>query len=47
MPYKFELGHNVTEETKNICCVKGVSTIDHSTVSRWFKKFKLQEPQSV
>ena len=39
MLYNFELGHNTTETTKNICCVKGKSTIDHSTVTRWFKRF--------
>ena len=32
---KFELPHNGMEATKNIRCVK----VDHSTVTRWFKKF--------
>ena len=27
------------EASKNICCVKSESTVDHSTVTRWFKKF--------
>ena len=37
--YKFKLGHNTEEVTKNICCVKGEGVVDHSTVTRWFKKF--------
>ena len=36
--YKFELGHNTTETTKNKCA-KGEGTVDHSTVTRRFKKF--------
>ena len=39
MLYEFELGHNTTEATKNIYCVKGESAVDHNTVNRWFKKF--------
>ena len=27
------------EETKNICCEKGEGTVDHSSVTRCFKKF--------
>ena len=38
--YEFELGHNATEATKNIC-VKSEGTVDHSTVTRWIKKFYL------
>ena len=38
MLYKFELGHNDAEATKNICFVKGEDTVDQSTVTR-FKKF--------
>ena len=42
MLYKFELDHNtVVETTKNICYIKGEGAIDHSTVTRWFKKFFL------
>ena len=41
MLYKSELGHNTAEVTKNIGCVKGEGTVDHSTVTRWFKKFCL------
>ena len=26
-------------KTKNICCVEGEGAIDHSTVTRWIKKF--------
>ena len=27
--------------TKNICCAKGNGTVDHNTITRWFKKFCL------
>ena len=37
--YEFELGHNATEANKNICCTKGEGAVDHSTVTRLFKKF--------
>ena len=37
--YKFEVGHNATEETKNISCGKIEVAVDHSTITRWFKKF--------
>ena len=39
MHYKFELGQNATEATKNICCIKDEDTVDYSTVIRWFKLF--------
>ena len=32
MLYKFELSHNTEEAIKNIRCVKGEGTVDHSTV---------------
>ena len=38
--YKFQLVHNTTEMTKNICCVKGEGKVDHSTVNRGLKKFR-------
>ena len=41
MLYEFELGHNVAEVAKNICCAKGESTVDHSAITRRFKKFDL------
>ena len=41
MLYKFKLGHNSIETTKNITCVKGEGAVDHSIVTRWFKKFHL------
>ena len=41
MLYVFKLNHNAMEATKNICSVKGESTVDHSIVTRWFKKFCL------
>ena len=39
MIYKFKLGHNAVEATRNICCVKGEDTVDQSTVTKWLKKF--------
>ena len=39
MPYKFKLCHNAAEATKNISCAKSECEVDHSTVTRWFKKF--------
>ena len=39
--YKFELGHNIMEATKNICCMKGEGAIDHRTVTKWLRKFYL------
>ena len=40
MVYEFKLDHNILEASKSICCVQGESTVDHSTVTRWFKKFR-------
>ena len=39
MLYKFKLGHNAMEETKNICCAKGDEAVEHSIAIRWSKKF--------
>ena len=39
MLYKFKLGHNAMEATKNIFCAKGESAVDCSTVTRSLKKF--------
>ena len=39
MFYEFELVHNTKEVTKNFSCAKGEGVVDHSTVTRWFKKF--------
>ena len=37
---EFELSHNATAETtKNICCGEDKDAVDHSTVTRGFKKF--------
>ena len=58
MLYECELSQNVVEVTKNICCKKSESTVDYSTVTKWFKKFcshcknlnnqaKLGEPKTV
>ena len=46
MLYKFDLDHEIVEAAQNICCVKGEGPVDHSRVTRWFKKFcsLLQEP---
>ena len=41
MPYEFELGHNTTEATKNICSAKNEDAVNHSIINRWFKKFHL------
>ena len=41
MLFMFELFHNVAEITKIICRVNGIGAINHSTVSRRFKKFPL------
>ena len=30
MLYKFELGHNGAEVTKNICCAKDKGAVDHT-----------------
>ena len=35
---KFELGHHAMEATKNISWVKDDDAVDHSLISRWFKK---------
>ena len=39
MLYKFKLSHHAEEATKNICCMKGKGVADHSTVTKFFKKF--------
>ena len=31
--------YNPTETTKNICCAKGEVAVDHSTATKWFKKY--------
>ena len=41
MLFKFKLSHNTIAATKNICCDKREGTVDHSTVTRWFKKYCL------
>ena len=37
--YELELNHSTVFGYKNICCVKVKGTIDHSTITRWFKNF--------
>ena len=39
--HKFGLGNNVAEETLNFCCAKGESAVNHSIVTRVFKKCRL------
>ena len=39
--YMFKLDHNSTEVSKNICFAKGEGAVDHSTVTKWSKKFGL------
>ena len=41
MLYKFKIDYNTAEAMKNIYWGKAESAIDHSTVTRWFKKFCL------
>ena len=36
----YELGHNAVNETENICCAKREGVIDHSIITKWFKKFR-------
>ena len=38
MLYKFKLAYNTMEAIKNIYCRKEEGTVDHCTVTRWFKK---------
>ena len=38
--YMFQLGHNAAEATKTFSYAKE-GTVDHSIVTRWFKKFRL------
>ena len=38
--YQFELGHNIVEATKKICCAKSEGADDQSTATRWFKKLQ-------
>ena len=39
MLYEFELGYNVVQAIKNICCVKGEGAVDHNTVTNWLRNF--------
>ena len=39
MIYEFELYLKGTEVIKNIYCAKYESTVDSSTVTKWFKKY--------
>ena len=39
MIYEFDLGHNSGESIKNIYSAKDEGAVDHSTVTRLFKKF--------
>ena len=41
MLYELKLGHNAVRTTKNIYCAKGEGIVDHSTVTKWLKKFCL------
>ena len=41
---QFELSHYVIEVTKNICCAKGDSAVDHSNQMVQEILFDLQEP---
>ena len=37
MLYEFQ----TVEATQSLCCTKGEGKVDHSAVTRWFKKFCL------
>ena len=41
MLYEFELSNNAIEPTKSMRYAKDKGAVDHSTVTRWFKKFSL------
>ena len=41
MLYKFKLGYNTLKTSKNICYANGEVAVDHSTISRWWKKLFL------
>ena len=41
MLYKFQMDHNVAEETKNIYSAKDEGAVDQRQVIRWFKAFRL------
>ena len=34
-------GYNAADATKNLCCAKGEGSVDHSTITKWIKKFHL------
>ena len=34
MIYKFKLGYNAADSTRNDCCVIGQGAVDHSTITR-------------
>ena len=42
MLYQFELYHNNEEATQNVSFAKAEGIVDHSTVTRSFKKFRLK-----
>ena len=37
--YGIELERNATEATKNMCCAKGEYEVNHSSITRSFKKY--------
>ena len=39
MFYEFKLANNTINTTQNFCYAKDGSRVDHSTVTKWFKKF--------
>ena len=40
MLYEFDLSHNTVISTKNISWAEGEGSVDQSTVTRWFEKFR-------
>ena len=47
MLYEFKPGNNTMEATKNVCCVKDESAVDHSSVTRWLRNLNLVERTSA
>ena len=39
-PNEVELSNNAVKATKNICCTKDEGAVGHSTITKWFGKFR-------
>ena len=40
LQYEYQLGHNASEATRNICNAEGANFLNDSTARRWFQKFR-------